>query len=154
LEKTIFKVRSDHQALRWFFSVSSTDGIPRVVQWKLALSAYEFTVEYKPDAANKVPDELSRMNTNGYSFVDVTAKSDDFIPRLVVQATLEDLLPPPSTPIESPLISVPHELIAISLCELSEEQAQDLWCRTFIEQIEKEDQPPKPPGLLLDESRP
>jgi RNase H-like domain found in reverse transcriptase len=44
LERTTFKVRSDHQALRWLFSASSTDGNPRVIRWKLALSAYDFTV--------------------------------------------------------------------------------------------------------------
>jgi Integrase zinc binding domain/Integrase core domain len=93
------------------------------------------------------------MDTNGYSVVDVTAESDDFIPCLVVQSTPEELLPPPSTALESPLISVPHALTAISLRELSEEQTQDPWCRTIIEQIEKGDRPPKPPGLLLDESR-
>jgi hypothetical protein len=41
--------------------------------------------------------------------------------------------------IESPLISVPHALTAISLRELSEEQAQDPWFLTLIEQIEKGD---------------
>jgi hypothetical protein len=92
------------------------------------------------------------METNGYSVVDVTAESDDFIPCLVVPSTPEELLPPLSRPIESPLISVHHALTAISLRELSEEQAQYPWCRTLIEQIEKGDQPAKPPGLLLDES--
>ena len=87
-------------------------------------------MEYKPGAANKVADELSRMDTNGYSVVDMSAENDDFIPCLVVQATPEDLLPPPSTPIESSLISVAHALNAVSLRELSHEQAQDPWCRT------------------------
>ena len=45
VERTTFKVRSDHQALRWLFSASPTDGNPRVVRWKLALSVYDFAVE-------------------------------------------------------------------------------------------------------------
>jgi RNase H-like domain found in reverse transcriptase len=89
LERTTFKVRSDHQALRWLFSASSTDGNPRVIRWKLALSAYDFTVEYKPGAA-KVADELSPIDTNVYSVVDVTAGSDDFIPCLVNKLLLKN----------------------------------------------------------------
>ena len=53
LERTRFVVRSDHQALRWLFSTTSTDGNPRVVRWKLALAAYDFSVEYKPGAFHK-----------------------------------------------------------------------------------------------------
>ena len=67
VERTSFVVRTDHQALRWLFSTSSTDGNPRIVRWKLALAGFDFTVEYTPGSKNKVPDELSRMETTGLS---------------------------------------------------------------------------------------
>jgi hypothetical protein len=84
LERTKVVVRSDHQALRWLFSTSSTDRNPLVVRWKLALSAYNFSVGYKPGASHKVPDELSRMVTLGHSEIPTEEDEDSFVPCLVI----------------------------------------------------------------------
>jgi hypothetical protein len=61
LERTKFLVRSDHHALGWLFGTTSTEGNPRIVRRKLSLSAFDFTVEYRPGASQRVADELSRM---------------------------------------------------------------------------------------------
>jgi RNase H-like domain found in reverse transcriptase len=42
LDRTRFRVHSDHQALRWLFAVSMNEDNPRLVRWRLALSAYDF----------------------------------------------------------------------------------------------------------------
>jgi RNase H-like domain found in reverse transcriptase len=113
LERTNFVVRSDHQALRWLFSTSSTNGNPRVIRWKLALSAYNFSVEYKPGASHKVPDELSRMVTLGHSEMPTEEDEDSSVPCLVIDTVAEDkLLPMPVFPRASPLIHVPEALEA------------------------------------------
>ena len=156
LERTKFVVRSDHQALRWLFSTSSTDGNPRVVRWKLALSAYNFTVEYKPGASHKVPDELSRMMTLGHSETPDSNDEESFIPCLVVNedaAIVADdgLLPTPVFPRPSPLIHVPEPLEAISREELLVEQAVDPWCETLFAQMYTGVNPTRPPGLGIDE---
>jgi hypothetical protein len=46
LENTSFIVRTDHQALRWLFSVAVTDANPRLVRCLLTLSSYCFEVQY------------------------------------------------------------------------------------------------------------
>jgi RNase H-like domain found in reverse transcriptase len=63
LDRTRFRVHSDHQALRWLFAVSRNEDNPRLVRWRLALSAYDFEVVYKPGPQQRVADELSRMVT-------------------------------------------------------------------------------------------
>jgi hypothetical protein len=99
LERNKFVVRSDHQALRLLFSTSSTDANPRVVRWKLAMAACDFTVEYKTDASHKAPDELSRMMTLGHSETPTTDEYDSFVPCLVIETVSEDnLLPAPVFP--------------------------------------------------------
>ena len=152
LERTRFVVRSDHQALRWLFSTSSTDGNPRVVRWKLAMSAYDFSVEYKPGASHKVPDELSRMLTTGHSDPPAPDEDDSFVPCLVIETAVEDgLLPTPVYPRASPLIQVPEPLEAISVDELLSAQAEDTWCDSLWVQLQHGVNPTKPPGLCLDE---
>jgi hypothetical protein len=116
LELTKLVVRSDHQALRWVFSTSSTDGNHRVVRLKLALLAYNFSVEYKPGASHKVPDELSRMLTLGNSEMPTGEDEDSFVPCLVIETVAEDKLLPTSVfSRASPLLHVPEALEAVSL---------------------------------------
>jgi hypothetical protein len=127
LERTKFLVRSDHQALRWLFGTTSTDGNPRIVRWKLALSAFDFTVEYRPGASQRVADELSRMETSGLS--PTHDEPDDEVPCLVVEATTpEDYesLSPPVIPRGGPIVHVPKSLDSIGLDEMLAAQAQDL----------------------------
>jgi RNase H-like domain found in reverse transcriptase len=152
LERTSFVVRSDHQALRWLFSTSSSDGNPRGVRWKLALSAFSFTVEYKPGASHKVPDELSRMKTKGLSQSPSPEDEEECIPCLVVSVDEDsELLPDPVFPRPGPLVVVPNPLEAISLEDLLEAQAKDEWCARLYQYIESEVTDTKPPGLFLNQ---
>ena len=71
------------------------------------MSAYDFSVEYKPGASHKVPDELSRMLTTGYSDLPSSEEDDSFVPCLLIETEVEDgLLPTPVYPRASPLIQV------------------------------------------------
>lgn len=51
-------VRSDHQPLKWLFSLKSPSG--RLVRWALKLQAYNLQFEYTPGKANVIADTLSR----------------------------------------------------------------------------------------------
>jgi RNase H-like domain found in reverse transcriptase len=149
LERTKFVVRSDHQALKWLFSTSATDGNPRIVRWKLALSAYDFTVEYKPGVSHKVPDELSRMFTDGHTTL---CESDiDDIPCLVVDMEECELPSIPVLPREGPLLRVPQPFEAISNDELFREQRSDPWCGDLLDQISLKRPDTRPAGLFVDD---
>ncbi len=53
-----FSVRSDHQALRWLFTLREPKD--RVARWIETLSAYDFSVEYRPGNKHGNADGLSR----------------------------------------------------------------------------------------------
>lgn len=53
-----FKVRTDHQALKWLFSLKEPKG--RIARWLEILSAYNFTVEYRPGKKHANADTMSR----------------------------------------------------------------------------------------------
>ena len=53
-----FLVRTDHQAIRWLFSLKQPKG--RVARWIEILSTYDFSVEYRPGKKHGNADGLSR----------------------------------------------------------------------------------------------
>jgi hypothetical protein len=53
-----FLVRSDHQALKWLFSLK--DPKSRIARWIEMLSAYDFSVEFRPGAKHGNADAMSR----------------------------------------------------------------------------------------------
>ncbi|MES9880687.1 MAG: reverse transcriptase domain-containing protein [Sedimenticola sp.] len=53
-----FLVRSDHQALVWLFRLKEPRG--RIARWIEVLSAYDFTIEYRPGKKMGNADALSR----------------------------------------------------------------------------------------------
>ena len=53
-----FCVRSDHQALRWLFQLKEPKG--RIARWLERLSAYDFSIEYRPGRKHNNADGLSR----------------------------------------------------------------------------------------------
>jgi hypothetical protein len=110
-----------------------------VLRWKLALPAYDFSVEYKPGAANRVADELSRIETYGMSPITESDCEEEMIPCLVVNAEAGDLLSPPSTLLESPLLKKPELLEAISRTELARAQQEETWCRDLIRLVGEEE---------------
>ena len=53
-----FLVRTDHQALRWLFSLRNPKD--RVARWLETLSAFEFSIEYRPGKKHSNADGMSR----------------------------------------------------------------------------------------------
>ena len=76
-----FKVYTDHQALRWVFSLDDPTG--RLSRWALRLQDFDFEVRYKKGADNVVADTVSRLPTYGL----VDAEVDIDIPVFSVLTT-------------------------------------------------------------------
>jgi len=53
-----FRVRSDHQALKWLFTLREPKS--RIARWIEELSAFDFEVEYRPGSKHGNADSLSR----------------------------------------------------------------------------------------------
>ena len=53
-----FTVRSDHQALKWLFSLK--DPKSRIARWIEDLSAYDFEIQYRPGKKHGNADSMSR----------------------------------------------------------------------------------------------
>lgn len=54
-----FLVRTDHQPLKWLYSLKEPNS--RIIRWKIMLGEFEFDVEYLKGKDNKVADFLSRI---------------------------------------------------------------------------------------------
>jgi transposase InsO family protein len=124
LEGTHFVVRSDHQALRWLFSLAVSDANPRLVRWRLALSSYDFEVQYKPGSKQKVADALSRLPTDGMTVVEAE-EGEEYIPTLTVDIHQP---PSPSTPRLLPMVKVSEPMTAVTTEEVLRAQEDDSWC--------------------------
>jgi transposase InsO family protein len=53
-----FLIRTDHQALRWLFSLKEPKN--RIARWLECLSQYEFTIEHRPGKSHGNADGMSR----------------------------------------------------------------------------------------------
>ena len=53
-----FQVHTDHQALRWLFSLKEPKA--RIARWIEILSAFDFEIEYRPGQKHGNADALSR----------------------------------------------------------------------------------------------
>jgi len=60
-----FLIRTDHQALRWLFSLKEPKG--RIARWIEILSAFNFTVEYRPGKRHGNADGMSRVPSSDNS---------------------------------------------------------------------------------------
>ena len=58
----VFLVRSDHQALWWLFSLRCPKD--RIAHWIETMSAFEFTIEYRPGVKHGNADAMSRRCTH------------------------------------------------------------------------------------------
>jgi transposase InsO family protein len=137
LEYTRFRIHSDHQALRWLFSVSISESNPRLVRWRLALSAYDFEVVYKPGPQQRVADELSRMYTTEYAPMPAVGDEEGTIPCILIQQEDLSFPPSPTVPRTAPFIKLTEPLEAIALEELTDAQARDTWCQDMLRVMEE-----------------
>ena len=55
-----FTILSDHKPLQWLFSIN--DPGSRLLQWRLKLEEYQYTIKHIPGTQNLVADALSRIN--------------------------------------------------------------------------------------------
>jgi Integrase zinc binding domain len=97
---------------------------PRLVRWRLAISTYDFEVQYKPWTTQKVADALSRLPTDGMTMLQTEEYNED-IPTLTLDVYPP---PPPSTPRLVPMVKVPEPLSAITVEEILRAQNEDSWC--------------------------
>ena len=59
LEGSHFKVRTDHNALKWMLTLNDPTG--RLMRWRLRLSEFDYEIVYRPGLKHQVPDALSRL---------------------------------------------------------------------------------------------
>ena len=59
LEGAHFKVRTDHNALKWMLTLNDPTG--RLMRWRLRLSEFDYEIVYRPGLKHQVPDALSRL---------------------------------------------------------------------------------------------
>ena len=83
LEYSSFVVYTDHQALRWLLGATDVSG--RLARWRLRLSEFDLTVEYRKGNKNQVADMLSRLKTDGETKLQV----EEDIPTFPDVATFE-----------------------------------------------------------------
>ena len=74
LEFEDFVIYTDHQALKWLLGATDVSG--RLARWRLRLSEFSFSVEYKKGLKNTIADAMSRLATTGLDDTPI----DDEIP--------------------------------------------------------------------------
>jgi Integrase zinc binding domain len=132
--------------------VSVSEINPRLVCWRLALSAYDFEVVYKPGPQQRVADELSRKHTTNYAPIPIVGDEEGCIPCLFVHQDEFNLAPPPTIPRTMPLLKPMEPMEAISVEALSEGQFQDTWCQDILHVMEETGNSPSVQELQWDEN--
>lgn len=62
LKSTRFKIRTDHDELRWIFNVPDASG--KHAQWRLGLSESEFDAVHRASSSHHAAEGLSALPTN------------------------------------------------------------------------------------------
>jgi len=57
-----FTIITDHAALKWLLNSSSESPNRRLERWKIALSEYEYDIQYRKGTKHTNADALSRIN--------------------------------------------------------------------------------------------
>jgi hypothetical protein len=93
------------------------------VRWPLALSSYDFEVQYKPGRTQKVVDALSHLPMEGTTVVKTEDCAED-----ITTLTLDIHPPPsPSNPRLIPMVNIHEQMIAVSAEEVLRAQDEESW---------------------------
>ena len=151
LEGSAFTIRTDHDPLKWLLNI--TDPTGRLGRWRLRLSEFDFTVQYRPGRKHNLADGMSRILTEGGD----RSKLDDDIPCLVVHKStfgnddeetftglwddVDDILMCQDLDhdsLQKVLAMIPEEtdIVPITPQEFLEEQSKDPYCQSQKEKTE------------------
>lgn len=70
-----FKILTDHKPLQWIMSLKEPNS--RLTRWRLKLSEYDYTVEYKKGKANTNADALSRIEIHAHDHQSLIEEIDE-----------------------------------------------------------------------------
>ena len=59
IEGETVTIRTDRTALRWLMTLKDSSG--RLIRWRLRISEFDFTIQYRSGIVHHVPDALSRI---------------------------------------------------------------------------------------------
>jgi hypothetical protein len=133
LDGAHFRVRSDHEALRWLLTLKEPSG--RLARWRLRLSEFDFTIQYRPGIKNSLADGCSRLRCLTQSPEPV----EDEVPCFIVE--VDDGINPRKSvlSISENTVSTQHE--PVQLKEIHEEQEKDTECQVWLRDSSKPSSP-------------
>jgi transposase InsO family protein len=136
LEGVHFRVRSDHEALRWLLTLKEPSG--RLARWRLRLAEFDFTIQYRPGIKNSLADGCSRLRSQEQNVEDL----DDEVPCFFIPDSKNNIH-------SHALILCDGEIQSrdppVPLKEVYEEQQKDHECQLWLADSEK----PKSPFFTM-----
>ena len=165
-----FRVRSDHQPLRWLFKLRDPSG--QVARWLEILSAYDFTVDYRQGKKHNNADGLSRIPCDPRA-CECPSDDDSYLPcgpcpkchrstdkmsGLVCRVTTRsDTCKPSSSPSEDKTTDFPGNIItskAENQTKPAEEPVQGIqgYSRAELQRLQQDDPDIRPIMLWKTES--
>lgn len=75
-----FKIITDHKPLQWIMNLKEPNS--RLTRWRLKLSEYDFSIEYKQGKFNTNADALSRLELNNEELMSIVANPSEKNPAL------------------------------------------------------------------------
>ncbi|KAH9151545.1 hypothetical protein AeRB84_005864 [Aphanomyces euteiches] len=61
IDRRLFAIYTDHEALTWLFNTGSRSGNHKLVRWAMEIQGLDYTIIHRPSELNGAADELSRL---------------------------------------------------------------------------------------------